>query len=147
MKKIIAIRNLGRPSRSDFVQDALCRIRHKLSASITKTFFPCFASPIPKLLVVVVLPTPPFWFAIAITLHMVLFLRLVRFFFYIGFLHFHISPVIPVCTLVPVQFGNFRHSHFGLSLQNPLEPLNIILRSHQSNFQHVSSPFLQGFLQ
>ena len=40
------------------------------------TFFPCFASPIPKLLVVVVFPTPPFWFAIAIILHMVLFLRL-----------------------------------------------------------------------
>ena len=30
------------------------------SASISKTFFPCFASPIPKLLVVVVFPTPPF---------------------------------------------------------------------------------------
>ena len=125
------------------------------------TFFPCFANPIPKLLVVVVLPTPPFWFAIAIILHMVLFLRLVRFFFHVGlgygilkhgegidlmpgnielsglevslvnvmsreimtisiilhmvlflrlvrfffhvgFLHFHISPVIPVCTFVPV---------------------------------------------
>ena len=25
-----------------------------------KTFFPCFASPIPRLLVVVVFPTPPF---------------------------------------------------------------------------------------
>ena len=30
------------------------------SASINSTFFPYFASPIPKLLVVVVLPTPPF---------------------------------------------------------------------------------------
>lgn len=43
------------------------------SASISSTFFPCFASPIPKLLVVVVLPTPPFWFAIAIILHMIPF--------------------------------------------------------------------------
>ena len=74
-----------------------------------------------------------------------LFLCLVRFFFDVGFLHFHISPVIPVCTFVPVQFRNFRHSHFGLSFQNLLEPLNIILCSHQSNFQHVSSPFPQGF--
>ena len=41
------------------------------SASISRTFLPCFASPIPKLLVVVVFPTPPFWFAIAIILHMI----------------------------------------------------------------------------
>ena len=54
--------------------DPLCRIRHNASASIRSTFFPCFASPMPKLLVVVVLPTPPFWFAIAIILHMIILL-------------------------------------------------------------------------
>ena len=51
--------------------DKLCRIRHNASASIKSTFFLCFASPMPKLLVVVVFPTPPFWFAIAIILHMI----------------------------------------------------------------------------
>ena len=30
------------------------------SASTSRTLFPCFANPIPKLLVVVVFPTPPF---------------------------------------------------------------------------------------
>ena len=63
------MRNLGRPSRSDFVQDALCRIRHKLSESMSKTLFPALASPIPKFTVVVVFDTPPFWFAMAMTLH------------------------------------------------------------------------------
>ena len=33
--------------------------------------FPSFASPIPKFTAVVVLPVPPFWFARAITLHLV----------------------------------------------------------------------------
>jgi len=40
--------------------EALCRIRHNSSASINSTFFPCFANPMPKLLVVVVFQTPPF---------------------------------------------------------------------------------------
>ena len=38
------------------------------SASISKTLLPVFARPTPRLTVVVVLPTPPFWFVIAITL-------------------------------------------------------------------------------
>ncbi len=76
-----------------------------------------------------------------------LFLCLVRFFFDVGFLHFHISPVIPVCTFVPIQFRKLCHRHFGLSFQNLLEPLNIILCSHQSNFQHIFSPFPQEFPQ
>ena len=62
------MRNLGRPSRSDFVQDALCRIRHNASASISRTFLPCCARLTPRLTAVVVLPTPPFWFVRAITL-------------------------------------------------------------------------------
>ena len=45
--------------------DPLCRIRHKLSPSMRSTFFPACASPIPKLAQVVVLPTPPFWLAMA----------------------------------------------------------------------------------
>ena len=45
--------------------DALCRIRHNGSASMRSTFFPACASPIPKLAQVVVLPTPPFWLAMA----------------------------------------------------------------------------------
>ena len=36
------------------------------SASTNNTFLPSLASPIPKFVQVVVLPTPPFWFAIAI---------------------------------------------------------------------------------
>ena len=36
------------------------------SASITRTFFSNVASEAAKLIVVVVLPTPPFWFANAI---------------------------------------------------------------------------------
>lgn len=40
------------------------------SASINKTFLPCRTSPAPKFAAVVVLPTPPFWFAIAITLQL-----------------------------------------------------------------------------
>ena len=35
------------------------------SPSISRTFFPACASPIPKLAQVVVLPTPPFWLAMA----------------------------------------------------------------------------------
>jgi len=35
--------------------------------SASKTFLPSRASPMPRLAQVVVLPTPPFWFAIAIT--------------------------------------------------------------------------------
>lgn len=38
------------------------------SASMSSTFFPCCASPTPRLTAVVVLPTPPFWFVRAITL-------------------------------------------------------------------------------
>ncbi len=53
-KKVLAV---------DF--DALCRIRHNGSPSMRSTFFPACASPIPKLAQVVVLPTPPFWFAMA----------------------------------------------------------------------------------
>ena len=45
--------------------DKLCRIRHKGSPSMRSTFFPACASPIPKLAQVVVLPTPPFWLAMA----------------------------------------------------------------------------------
>ena len=45
--------------------DALCRIRHNGSPSMRSTFFPACASPIPKLAQVVVLPTPPFWLAMA----------------------------------------------------------------------------------
>ena len=41
--------------------DALCRIRHNGSASMSNTFLPCIASPTPRLTVVVVFPTPPFW--------------------------------------------------------------------------------------
>ena len=41
------------------------------SASISNTFFPSLASPIPTFTVVVVLPTPPFWFTTDITLHMI----------------------------------------------------------------------------
>ena len=37
------------------------------SASINKTFLPCRAMPMPILMVDIVLPTPPFWFAMAIT--------------------------------------------------------------------------------
>lgn len=39
------------------------------SASINNTFFPSLARPIPKFTVVVVFPTPPFWFVMDITLH------------------------------------------------------------------------------
>ena len=39
------------------------------SASTSSTFFPLFAKPMPRLTVVVVFPVPPFWFAMAITLH------------------------------------------------------------------------------
>ena len=35
------------------------------SASTSRTFFPAWASPIPRLAQVVVLPTPPFWLATA----------------------------------------------------------------------------------
>ena len=45
--------------------DKLCRIRHNASPSMRSTFFPACASPIPKLAQVVVLPTPPFWLAMA----------------------------------------------------------------------------------
>ena len=45
--------------------DALCRIRNNASPSMSSTFFPACASPIPKLAQVVVLPTPPFWLAMA----------------------------------------------------------------------------------
>ena len=45
--------------------DAKCRIRHLGSPSMRSTFFPAWASPIPKLAQVVVLPTPPFWFVMA----------------------------------------------------------------------------------
>ncbi len=45
--------------------DPLCRIRHNGSPSMRSTFFPACASPIPKLAQVVVLPTPPFWLAMA----------------------------------------------------------------------------------
>ena len=38
------------------------------SASISNTFLPVCASPTPRLTVVVVFPTPPFWFVMAITL-------------------------------------------------------------------------------
>ena len=38
------------------------------SASTSKTFLPESASPTPRLTAVVVLPTPPFWFVMAITL-------------------------------------------------------------------------------
>jgi chromosome partitioning protein len=40
--------------------DPLCRIRHKGSASTSKTLFPCLTSPTPRFKAVVVLPTPPF---------------------------------------------------------------------------------------
>ena len=38
-----------------------------VSPSTTSTFFPARASPIPRFTQVVVLPTPPFWFEMAIT--------------------------------------------------------------------------------
>ena len=44
------------------------RLRNPISVSISTTFFPNFAKPVPTFAVVVVFPTPPFWFAIAITL-------------------------------------------------------------------------------
>ena len=40
------------------------------SASTKSTRFSSFASPTPRLTVVVVFPVPPFWFAMAITLHL-----------------------------------------------------------------------------
>ena len=46
------------------------------SVSTSSTFFPCCASPTPKLTVVVVLPTPPFWLATATTLHLFMGFRL-----------------------------------------------------------------------
>ena len=49
------------------------------SASISNTFFPCLASPIPRFTVVVIFPTPPFWFDIAITLHIIFLLFCCRF--------------------------------------------------------------------
>ena len=39
------------------------------SESMSKTLFPALASSTPKFTVVVVLDTPPFWFAAAMTLH------------------------------------------------------------------------------
>src|SRR5699024_2674126 len=45
--------------------DPKCRIRHFGSPSISSTFFPACASPIPRFAQVVVLPTPPFWLAMA----------------------------------------------------------------------------------
>ena len=47
---------------------------HTLHQCKTILLFPFLANPIPKLTVVVVFPTPPFWFAIAITLHICFFL-------------------------------------------------------------------------
>lgn len=41
------------------------------SASISNTFLPSLASPMPTFTVVVVFPTPPFWFTTDITLHMI----------------------------------------------------------------------------
>ena len=63
-----------RPIASDRVKDSLSgwgwpRLMVRLpcgSPSISSTFFPACASPIPRLAQVVVLPTPPFWLAMAI---------------------------------------------------------------------------------
>ena len=62
-----------RPIASDSVKGSLSgwgwpRLIVRLpcgSPSISRTFFPACASPIPKLAQVVVLPTPPFWLAMA----------------------------------------------------------------------------------
>ena len=43
------------------------------SASTSKTFFPAWASPMPKLAQVVVLPTPPFWLATAMICGFIIF--------------------------------------------------------------------------
>ena len=51
------------------------------SASINNTFLPFFAIIVLKLTVVVVFPTPPFWFATDIILHIFLPPILVNFFF------------------------------------------------------------------
>src|SRR5699024_1218453 len=91
--------------------------------STSNTFFPSNASEAPKLIVVVVLPTPPFWFATAIILPIILLHRtcviatliflylLFQFPFYNGFLF-----GVPACL------GYFFGVFFTLSTK-------IILRS------------------
>ena len=70
-----------RPIASERVKGSLSgcglpRLMVKLawgSASTSSTFFPAWASPIPKLAQVVVLPTPPFWLATAMICVFIMF--------------------------------------------------------------------------
>ena len=76
------------------------------SASINKTLFPVFARPTPRLTVVVVLPTPPFWFVIAITLQFSM-----RF---SSFLGIHSDPFL--YRYVPVRYlSSTPHAHGNTS--------------------------------
>ena len=63
-------------SSSGFIMPRLCDRFPCGSASITSTFFPSLTKPTPRFTVVVVLDTPPFWLHIAITLHIILTLRI-----------------------------------------------------------------------
>lgn len=83
----------------------------------------------PKLLVVVFFPPHPsgcdcYYFTHGFSL------CLVSFFFDIGFLHFHISPIKSVSSFVLLKFGILRHDNFRLSFQNflklPLEEIRIV---------------------
>lgn len=56
------------------------------------------------------------------------------FFCYIAFLYFYIRPVKFLCSLIRKHLGKLGHFYFRISLQTPPEPLNIVLRSHQSDF-------------
>lgn len=108
-------------------------------ASISRTFFPYLASPIPKL-PVVVLPTPPFWFAIVIILHMVFSSDFLSF-FHIYLIHFHISSVKPVCPFILVKLGKLRYDNFRLSFQDFLEPAYVISCSHHQNINYISNKY------
>ena len=48
------------------------RVRYPADQSQPNTLCPILASPTPKLMLVVVFPTPPFWLDTAITLHITL---------------------------------------------------------------------------
>ena len=88
------------------------------SASINKTLFPVFARPTPRLTVVVVLPTPPFWFVIAITLQFSM-----RFPPFLEFTAIHFCTAMYLCVICPrhpTHIGNtsdacLRNKSMGIS--------------------------------